>query len=270
MSFDSVERSDEGRRPVEFYTFFRDFQAYRYTSADRNITINGAEFLARPLSRSRIRAGAELARGALKITAPRDLPVADLYRIAPPSTPVTFTLQQYHDGDGDMATLWTGRIATVAFEGLVANITLEPVFVALRRVGLRRLYQRQCPHVLYGAACGVSASTARVEGFADAVSGVSITSAQAAQRANGFFAGGFVEYFVDLGITERRFITDHVGGVLTVSNIPVGLSAGAAIRIYPGCDHTLATCSGKFNNAANYGGFPYMTTKNPFTFNPSY
>jgi hypothetical protein len=28
----------------------------------------------------------------------------------------------------------------------------------------------------------------------------------------------------------------------------------------PGCDRTLATCTNVFNNAANFGGFPFIPT----------
>jgi hypothetical protein len=28
----------------------------------------------------------------------------------------------------------------------------------------------------------------------------------------------------------------------------------------PGCDRTIATCTSVFNNAAHFGGFPYIPT----------
>lgn len=270
MSFDTVERSAAGRKPVELFAFFRDYQAWRYTSADRAITSGGAEFLPRPISRSAIETSSEMARGALKITAPRDLEVADLYRISPPTIPVTFTLQQLHYGDGEAVLLWSGRITTVDFQGAAAIITLEPVFTSLRRIGLRRIYQRQCPHVLYGTACRANRDSFRVDSTVDAISGTTVSVPAAAGYAAGHFAGGFIEYPVELGIAERRFITDHAGAGLTLSSTPVGLVVGAAVKVFPGCDHTLATCASKFGNALNFGGFPYFPQKNPFAGDPTY
>jgi hypothetical protein len=55
-----------------------------------------------------------------------------------------------------------------------------------------------------------------------------------------------------------------------VAALPQGLAAGTTVTLFPGCDHTLATCSGKFSNTANYGGFPFMPTKNPFGGDPIY
>ena len=49
------------------------------------------------------------------------------------------------------------------------------------------------------------------------------------------------------------------------SVVEAGLKAGDAFEAYPGCDHTLATCAAKFGNQLNYGGFPYIPVKNPFT-----
>ena len=36
------------------------------------------------------------------------------------------------------------------------------------------------------------------------------------------------------------------------------IQTGDAYSVYPGCDKRFATCQGTFNNAANFGGFPYV------------
>lgn len=270
MSFDTVERSADSRKPVELYTFFRDYQAWRYTSADREVSNAGAEYLPRALSRSAIESSSEMARGSLKITAPRDLEVADLFRVSPPTIPVTFTLQQFHNGDGAAVLLWSGRITAVEFQGTAATITLEPVYTSLRRMGLRRAYQRQCPHVLYGTACRANRDAFKLETVVDSIAGTAVSVAGASVHAAGHFAGGFIEYPVELGIAERRFITDHTGDVVALSALPTGLAVGAVVKVFPGCDHSLTTCDAKFGNVANFGGFPYFPTKNPFGGDPTY
>lgn len=264
MTYDAVERSRDGRRPVEIYTFARDYQQWRYTSADRDVVVDSQTYLARSISRSAIESTGEMARLGLTLTVQRDLEVADLFRIAPPVAAVTCTVRQYHDGDGSIATIWSGRIASVSWQGAAASIALEPVYSALRRVGLRRMYQRQCPHVLYGSACGVNSAAFRVDGPADAISGLTVSVSEASLLADGWFAGGFIEYDIALGIAERRFVTGHSGAVLTLSAAPAGLVVGQSVRMFPGCDHALATCNSKFSNAVNYGGMPYFTLKNPF------
>lgn len=270
MSFDTRERSADDGRPVELFTFARDYQTWRYTSADRDVTADSQIFLARAITRSEIEASGENARNSISITAPRDLEVAELYRVASPTLAVTCVVQQYHEGDGQIFTLWTGRILSVNFEGLTARISLEPALTSIRRVGLRRLYQRQCPHVLYSEACGANREAFRVDGSVDAVAGLVVSVPEADAQPDGAFAGGYIEWEIALGIAERRFITDHTGAALTLTAPPQGLAVGAAVKLYPGCDHTIATCAAKFSNTLNYGGFPYMPTKNPFGGDPIY
>lgn len=268
MTYDARETSTDTGRPVEVYTFARDYQHWRYTSADRDVTISSQTFTAKPITRTAIETTAEKSRLALTLTVPRDLEVADMYRIAPPTMTITCLIQQYHQADTELVTIWAGRILTVEWSGPSARIAVEPIYTALQRNGLRRMYQRQCPHVLYGGQCNVVRESFRTDGFVDSISGNVINVPQAALLATGYFAGGYIEWDVASGIAERRFISDHTGGALTVTSTIAGLSGGMAVRIYPGCDHTLTTCNSKFSNAVNYGGMPYIPTKNPFGGSP--
>lgn len=91
---------------------------------------------------------------------------------------------------------------------------------------------------------------------------------QADVLPSGYFSGGYIEWEVAIGIVERRFISDHTDAALTVTSAVGTLPGGTPVKIYPGCDHTLATCNTKFANAINYGGMPYIPTKNPFGGSP--
>jgi len=42
------------------------------------------------------------------------------------------------------------------------------------------------------------------------------------------------------------------------SPLPFAPNAGDAFTAYPGCDKTQNTCTAKFNNLANFEGFPYV------------
>ena len=39
---------------------------------------------------------------------------------------------------------------------------------------------------------------------------------------------------------------------------------GQDVDVFAGCDHTVDTCDQKFDNVINYGGWPYVPSKNPF------
>lgn len=269
MTFDTQETSLQAGRPVEIYTFARETQLFRYTSADRDVTVSSNLYTAVPIERPEIEASQELARAGITITGPRNLGVADLYRVAPPSTPITVAIQQYHEGDGALALIWSGRILSVGWAGGECQIGCEPVFTSIKRNGLRRFYQIQCPHELYGPECGLDRDAHRLDALADSITGLVVGVSECALQVNGFYAGGYFEYLVD-SVYERRFITDHTGANLTCERLPVGVAVNTPLRIFKGCDHTDTMCaSAKFsNNILNYGGFKFMPLTNPFGGSP--
>ena len=67
------------------------------------------------------------------------------------------------------------------------------------------------------------------------------------------------------GQFDRRAIRSQTGAVVAVAFPLPGLAATDTVNLYPGCDHTLATCESKFSNRLNYGGMPYFPDKNPFS-----
>lgn len=270
MAYDTLERSAADGRPVELYTFARSSLVWRYTSADRDLVVDTQAYSSAVIRRGGLEQGPEPVRAGLKLTVPRDFTIASLYKIAPPSDPITLVLRQYHYGDTGVAVLWQGIIKAVSFSGAEAEIELQPASGSLQRTGLRRCYQRTCPFVLYGPDCSANPAAFRVTAPAAIVSGLEVSVVAAASQSDGYYDGGFLEWLVAPGVYERRFIVSHVGVALTLDVVPLGLSAGTEVRIYPGCDHSLSTCSAKFANALNYGGMPYIPTKNPFGGDPIY
>jgi len=267
MTYDAKEISAASGRPVEIYSWARSAQIWRDTSADRDVVVGGETYTRRTIRRGNIEQGSEMSRSALRVTVTRDHPVAVLYQVAPPSDVVTLTLRQYHEGDGDAIVIWSGRILAVSYSASVAEISLEPVYTSVRRTGLRRIYQRQCPKVLYS--CGVSAEDYREDFTVSAVSGLTITAIGLNGHADGWWDGGFIKWEISAGIYEHRLIEGHTGNSVTVDLRPLGLVPGTVIRAYPGCDHsTGAGGCAKFDNILNYGGMPYIPVKNPYGSDP--
>lgn len=265
MTYDAREKSIQDGEPIELYTFALGSRTWRYTSADRLVTVAANDFEPKALTRTDIESTSDRARLGIKIRAPRTLEVVKLFLMSPPSQAVTLVLQQYHEGDGEVSTIWTGRILGVDFAS--GEISLEPVYTSVRRLGLRRLYQVTCTHSLYGTKCKADKDAHSLAGTAGTISGVSLNVPEAAAAAASFYAGGYVEYQVE-GVTERRFIAGSTGGDMTLFSAPYGLSPGAAVTIYPGCDHNPDTCDSKFGNIPHFGGFPYFPKKNPFSGQP--
>lgn len=268
MVFDTRERSVQDGAPVEVFDFAWGATVARYTSADAQVTVDGNAYAPASLQRSQIETSAERARNAITITCARDFPIAELFRVAPPTEVIQVTVRRVHRGDADPAVIWMGRALNCEWSGSEAQINCEPVLSSLRRVGLRRKFQRQCPHVLYSqglGACGVSKATHATATTVTSVAGLVLNVAALATKP---WAGGFVEWAAPSGTIERRFIVSFSGLGLRLSQAFIGIGAGASVTVYPGCDHTMATCQTVYSNLPNYGGFPFVPLKNPFDGTP--
>jgi len=264
MTYDSREISLQSGEPVELYHFVRGNTHSRYTSAKAAVSYLGESWLPVLLQRGSIDFTTEKGRNNLKLNVVRDFEIADLFRAMPPTDVILLTVHRIHTGETDGAVIWAGRVLNCEFTGSTAALNCEPISTSLQRVGLRRMYQRQCPHVLYGTQCRVDKAAFAVPAILSAVSGLTLTSATFGLYADGHFAGGYIDFVID-GNTERRFITDHTATTLTINLTLAGLVASSVIDAYAGCDHTLTICDSKFGNAENYGGMPFIPVKNPFS-----
>lgn len=281
MTYDVTERSVQSGAPVELYEFRRATMdltlpcapaqtqtvLWRFTSADADVDFEANTWTSTPIERSAIEATQELVRNNLSVTVPRSFPIADLFRVAAPTDVILMTVFRYHRADGNKVVLWMGRVLNCDWAGAMATLTCEPAATSMRRPGLRRLYQKQCPHVLYGGACGLNRSTVDHATTVSAISGNTLTVASLGAFP---YAGGFVEWVPSAGAVERRFIRSFSGLVLTLAQPFQDLANGNSVTVYPGCDHTMETCDTTFNNLPNYGGFPFIPTKNPFGGQPVY
>ena len=266
MTYAAEEISVQSGAPVDLYEFAHGLSEYRYTSSEADFTLGADTYTAIALERNAVEASQEKARNTLKLTMPRTAAVAELFRVAPPSDTVTITVRRVHRGDtASPVVVWMGRVLGCAFEGARATLNCEPITVSLARTGLRRVYTLSCPHVLYGAACGLAKASYDHATTVSSISGVTLTVASIGAFS---YAGGFVEWTNDDGNVERRFIKSHASTALTLMQAFAGIATSDAVTLYPGCDHTLTTCDTTFGNALNYGGFPGIPQKNPWAGDP--
>lgn len=267
MTYDIRERSVQDGAPVELYEFARNAKIWRYTSAEQDIGDSSESWVSVPITRTAVETNTESARNAIKLTVPRNFEIADLFRISPPTDIIALTVRRFHRGeDDDVAAIWIGRVLNVSFEGVRAVMNCEPVSVSLKRQGLRRLYQKQCPHVLYGPGCLVDKTAHDHLTTITGIDGVTVTVASLLSKP---YAGGYIEIADADGNFDRRFIRSFSGTTLTL-NFPVGPGVGESdsVIVYPGCNHTMEMCDTDYSNIERYGGFPFTPQKNPFDGTP--
>ena len=263
MTYWDLETSEYSGQPIELYTFTRQGNVWRYTSADEDKTANAFLYLAYPISRSRLEQTQQMSKSPIQLKMSKDVPVLAQYRSTPPSSITTLTIQRYHEGLASYVTSWMGRITNVKFAEREATVQCESLYTPIRRPILRRRYQTSCPLVLYENGCNVNRASYAVPATLSANNGGTILSGAFAAHPNGYFTGGYVLWQTNTDV-QIRFITGHVADTLTL-DLPFGaMPSNADVTAYPGCDHLLQTCHDKYNNEDNYGGQPFYPGKNPF------
>lgn len=274
MSFDSIDQSVDAGRPIELCQISYTGNLWFYTSADREIEFDGRTFKPVPMKTPERELSSDSNKSSGTFTFARDVEVAEIFRIQPPSEPVTVTVWSQHYLDDGFVVSWKGRIVNAEWKGAYVELTSDTIFTSMKRMGLRRRYSSNCPHALYGAGCGVSRDAFKEVSTVSGMSGLSISVFSAVGKPDNFYAGGYVTWENNLnGNVEKRMVRSSVGatGVLTLASLPVALAGLQSVTLYPGCDHTLGPggCP-KFANERRYGGCPYIPKKNPFGGTPIY
>lgn len=250
---------------VELYAFEGASGGFHLTPHEFDVEIGGQRYERCSLERSALALGAEAAKSALEVKLPPDHAlVRHLLQatLTGETTAVRLRIAR-RDAWGEywwlFGTRWMGRVLGVEVADDSARIRCESAQVSLKRIGLRRLYSRACSHVLYSAACGATPITAGSTVTQVLGSSVEFDGGVPAAVA-GMLAGGWLQTPAGarhMIVWETLFAVELL--------YPVPLATGTSVTLTAGCDHSTATCHSRFNNLANYGGFPFIPTKNPFS-----
>lgn len=260
---------------VETFQVAYDFNRWLYTSSDEDLYVAPVTYRAVPITRSEVKISTNDATGSFTARFPLDSEFLDLFRVSPPSGIVSLLCKRV-DGDNpenpaSTEIIFKGKITNVQWELDGAEITCESSSQTIKRMGLRRHYQYSCPHMLYGGKCLADRSNFETIGSASNVTGVGLDMVAAIGLPDDYFAGGYIEYaHISLATTERITVASSTGVTITLFSFPVGLASGAEVRAYAGCNRTLDECKTRFDNVANFGGMPFIPTKNPFGSDPLY
>jgi hypothetical protein len=92
-----------------------------------------------------------------------------------------------------------------------------------------------------------------------------------ARAVDGWFDGGalIVEDGPNAGTVREIKNWTQTGGIVSLFLAePFTFYPGQKVRVYPGCDKRLATCSGTFSNVINFRGEPYVPGQDQITRTP--
>lgn len=269
--FSPIETSRDLGTPVNLYLFrygSNETDYYGYTDAEQPLTIAGYSYTPVPVDRGEVVAAGDLDNSTLQVRVQQDLPLANLFKGSPPSQVVTVTIYQGHVDDPDLQFLvaWSGRIVSCTIEENIATLACQPASTAMRRIGLKRMYQRGCPLLLFGPECSASEAAATQTFTLFNVIGANIVlpvgwaTYEAAKR----YANGKATFVVSGQKIVRSIIQVIDDRTLLLASSVPGLTAGAAATLTYGCNHQMSDCRDLHNNINNYGGQDWIPYKNPF------
>lgn len=264
MAYSTYESSVDSGAPIELYEFTQGAGYWRFTSGDEPFTFSGVTFTPSPVTRDRVKLGQDALKDFLNLEFPRGDAFASQFIGFSPDLITTITLYRFHRNDPDkqLTQYWKGRVVGAKATGNTVSLECESVFTSIQRPGLRARFELSCRHTLYSRGCNASADDFLHAGSVLTISGGTVLTVSGAEQfQDGYFTGGML---VTPGSTSR-FIVAHTSNQITLSRPTRDVGVGAALRLYPGCDHLRTTCSGKFNNLDNFGGFPWIPIKNPFS-----
>ncbi len=167
-------------------------------------------------------------------------------------------------GPANVVMLFTGRVADVAVDRTKAQITVNSWLEILDTQLPQQLYGAPCIHNLYdgpdanGNGCKINIASYTTQ---TVITGAPTTSMfpTILTVADDLYQYGIAEFTSGMNSGLQRTITAWKSNIAFLDEpTPTAPSPGDTVTLIYGCDKTLATCLNRFNNLANYFGFPYI------------
>lgn len=175
------------------------------------------------------------------------------------------------DTSAGTISMFSGRVSSSSFGRTEASIDVVSDLILLNVQLPRNVYQPPCLHTLYDddmLAQGKIATGCRVSKAAFEVTAViahtstttKLETLLGATFDTGYFDLGYLVFMSGANSGYKRSIKSYANtGQLTLgSPLLYPPLIGDTFIAFPGCDHQQSTCVDKFNNLANFRGFPYV------------
>lgn len=261
MTFEAYEESVQDGSSVELFTLAIGSTIYRmHNSVELTIVSAGDTFFRTQISRTAIATGQE----SLDISLPGSHEFPLKFTTIAPGQTASLTIQTYHRAyPSDVRVSYKGVVRSVAFTSNMAysKLALIPINEAFDREIPERTFQAACNNVLFDSDCKVSAGSWNHVGTITAITDNVVTvNGLLAAKGAAFAAGGYISY----GVLDFRLTLSQNGDDLTLV-LPFHESVlSESVTVYAGCAHSVGICASKFSNEINFGGHPYVPTKNIF------
>ena len=154
--------------------------------------------------------------------------------------------------------IFHGRVSTIDQVGrTAATITVASDLIVLDMDMPRNLYAATCLHTLYDSGCTLLRAVYANGGTVGAGSNASYIYYPGAVAAH---AQGAILFTTGANANVRATVKGVAAGsaLSLIYPLPSPPATGDSFTVWFGCDHTRATCSGRFGNLPNFRGFPFV------------
>jgi hypothetical protein len=276
MTYEVREESRATGVPYELYEFAYGPNAenfLRYTNADRDLTLSGQRlFKAIPIQRQSYKSSGKVEKSNMTVTVPAEEDISILFSDFPPTQPVSLLVRAGHFpvSEPDIVAIWSGRVLSAAKKSRTTEFTCESTIVQLNRPGLRRNFQFGCPLVLYGGLCRADKAAATRTATVQSVDpqGLSLNTDWFGTTDVTKYKNGILSWSTPIGTETRTIREAYADGGISFIGPVRNLEAGDTVSVTYGCNHRLDDCQNLHNNVQNFGGQPWIPTKNPFKYHP--
>ena len=263
MTYSSIDSSIYGGNPVQLFQFNYQGTDYYYTTNFEDIVYSLVTYTAIPISgMDNVKITTDNSKAPIKIDVDLSNDIAQLFRTASLDGTMTCDIYEGHLDDGDYELIYSGRVmrreVSTRSGKKIATLVIESLITSTARPGLKIRHNPNCPYVVYDSATCKAGKSPAV-GTIATISTTTITSTAAGTVTSGKLKGGFIET-----LYEKRMILTHSGTTITITQSFNNVAVGDACSLHKGCGHTDSACNDDFSNIKNFGGQPFIPSKNPF------
>lgn len=169
----------------------------------------------------------------------------------------------YGDTSAGVVNLFFGNVSEVKPSRSAVVLTVSSQLELLNLDMPRNLLSPGCIHSLFDTGCTLNQANYPSFGFVSAGSSTLTVNSTDLNMPSGYFTQGTILFTSGPNTGSAATIKQHTvtGGVNTLSLMAPISQAPAAYDqfvVFPGCDKTMATCQGKFNNLVHFRGWPFV------------
>lgn len=284
MTFDAFETGDGS--PVELLHFANGALNFYFTNQLEPVDVGSITYEPLAYQRSAWSQSKDQDDNNVRMTAPKDFAVAQLYQGILTSNVTTVFIQRFHADDlptPQVQIAWKGQIVSLNYSGDNVEFLMEPLTKG-SEITPPDTFSAQCNAFLFQSpGCNLAQDDWKFVATLTSVTpdGLELTfnglrvQAEALDLAQGgpgvltsaeldtYWQGGHIR----TGDGEiRDIIEGNVLGDPDTVRIPIPFRdfvAGQGASVFAGCRLTLDICHRKFNNAINFQGYAYVPEIDP-------